>query len=267
MNTFIFVTLILSCAIVASAKPRIIGGLPTKPHEFPYMISLQWLDNPDQKHFCGGAILNENWIITAGHCVKAFSKVEGMTDIVAGAYLISHSNHNEQRRKPKQIIVHESYTIEQSPAPHDIALIEVDVPFELNKNVGSIQLPADEPRYPTGNLTLTGWGATSTGDDPKYSDKLLKADLEVVTLEMCYKMYSTWNSPLDDTNLCAGDRNRAPCNCDSGGPLVEFDTKGQAVLLGTVSWSYQPCATPGKTAVFVNITHYVKWIQDIINKK
>uniref|UniRef100_A0A1B0GLS4 Peptidase S1 domain-containing protein n=1 Tax=Lutzomyia longipalpis TaxID=7200 RepID=A0A1B0GLS4_LUTLO len=265
MNTFLCLIVLIGCAVVASAKPRVVGGEEAKPHEFPYMISLQWLDNPEQKHFCGGSILNENWILTAGHCIKAFSNVTGMTEIVAGAHLISQPSQYEQRRKPKSIIVHESYDMANSPGPYDLALIEVDEPFVFNEYVGSLSLPADEPFYPTGSLTITGWGSTSTDEIPEYSDKLLKADVDMVTLEMCYRMYA--NGPLHDTNLCAGDRYKVPCNCDSGGPLVDIDSAGKVVVYGVVSWSYQPCGVPGKTAVFVNVSYFVNWTQERISSK
>lgn len=52
------------------AKPkillgRIVGGQLTEPGEIPYIVSLTRRGG----HFCGASILNERWLITAGHCV------------------------------------------------------------------------------------------------------------------------------------------------------------------------------------------------------
>lgn len=41
---------------------RIVGGEIAERGQFPYQVQLQFVGT----HFCGGAILNENWIVTAG---------------------------------------------------------------------------------------------------------------------------------------------------------------------------------------------------------
>lgn len=46
---------------------QIVGGTAAASGEFPYIISLQ---NSAGSHSCGGALLNANTVITAGHCVE-----------------------------------------------------------------------------------------------------------------------------------------------------------------------------------------------------
>ena len=43
---------------------RITGGIEAGVGEFPWQVSVQ----ARNEHVCGGAILNEWWIITAAHC-------------------------------------------------------------------------------------------------------------------------------------------------------------------------------------------------------
>ena len=45
---------------------KVVGGTVAHEGQFPYQISLR---NRYNRHFCGGSILNHQWILTAAHCV------------------------------------------------------------------------------------------------------------------------------------------------------------------------------------------------------
>lgn len=47
--------------------PLVIGGNDAKDGQVPYQVSL--LDE-NIKHFCGGSIIADEWILTAAHCVE-----------------------------------------------------------------------------------------------------------------------------------------------------------------------------------------------------
>jgi len=57
-----------------STYRRIVGGMEAEAHSWPWMVSLQI----DDTHFCGGTLLNDQWVISAAHCerglVKPFTK-------------------------------------------------------------------------------------------------------------------------------------------------------------------------------------------------
>lgn len=46
-------------------KGRIVGGLDAEEGQFPYMASIR---NEGGYHLCGGAIINNVYIVTACHC-------------------------------------------------------------------------------------------------------------------------------------------------------------------------------------------------------
>lgn len=59
-------------------RGKIIGGNDAAIEEFPWHASLQKLrillplPIPDWRHVCGASIINEEWLITAAHCVDGF---------------------------------------------------------------------------------------------------------------------------------------------------------------------------------------------------
>ena len=50
----------------------VVGGEDTKPLEFPWQISLQRKRTDNSwYHTCGASLLNEQWVLTAAHCVDS----------------------------------------------------------------------------------------------------------------------------------------------------------------------------------------------------
>ncbi len=50
---------------------RVVGGIKAEKHEFPWIVSIQKRDNyANYRHFCGGSIINDYFVITAAHCAE-----------------------------------------------------------------------------------------------------------------------------------------------------------------------------------------------------
>lgn len=52
--------------LVAQPRGRILGGSEAKPHERPYMASVQ----VNGTHVCGGFLVTEQWVLSAAHCLE-----------------------------------------------------------------------------------------------------------------------------------------------------------------------------------------------------
>lgn len=85
-------------------SPQIVGGDEAEPNSYPFIVSLQILSS----HFCAGSVLNESWIITAGHCVQAITSLN-LLRVKAGKHNIERTEESEQTVSVSKSFVHESY--------------------------------------------------------------------------------------------------------------------------------------------------------------
>lgn len=73
--TFLSAILLISldCGISMVGRPetRIVGGKNAPFGRWPWQVSVRRTSffGFSSTHRCGGAVINENWIATAGHCV------------------------------------------------------------------------------------------------------------------------------------------------------------------------------------------------------
>lgn len=118
----------------ADIQARIVGGQDATG-EYPYIVSLQ----KDNSHFCGGSIIKADWILTAGHCVKA-GEIAGNSALAGTKEKTPPANSPIQRANFVQVIVHENYKPTDIGAINDIAIVQVSPAFNLVGAVGKIEL-------------------------------------------------------------------------------------------------------------------------------
>lgn len=155
--------------------------------------------------------------------------------------------------------VHEEY--DGYIGPHDIGLLVFQTPFTFDSVVNAITLPqADEIH--SGVATLHGWGSVSYTVYPSYPNVLQFANMPIIPLQTCRVSWNYDPDPIYDTHLCAGslDGGVGACSMDSGGALTQ---NGEAV--GIFSWGTLPCGLPLRPAIYVRVSAYISWIQDIID--
>ncbi|XP_028521723.1 trypsin-1-like [Apis cerana] len=243
---------------------RIVGGNEARQGQYPWQVSLQWGWLFGYSHFCGGAILSDQWIVTAGHCVLAVPSY-GDFIVKAGKHDLKLVESTEQSIAVERTFVHEKYT--GDVAPYDIALLKLAKPLKLGSVVQPINLPSAPSNTPTGNVTLTGWGSTSRTNTPIMPNKLQTVDLPLINLTSCKQAIEklTGPSPLHETNICTGPLTGgfSACSGDSGGPLA-LNTTGKAELVGIVSWGIVPCGTVGAPSVYTKVSSFLTWIGHIM---
>jgi secreted trypsin-like serine protease len=173
---------------------RIIGGEPALRDTWSWTISIQNGSN----HFCGGSILNEQYIITAAHCL--IDKMNRLSNITVCAGRNRLPGTCRQRREIQNIINHPSY--DSKTFENDIALIQVKVPFNFtDTSIARICLPntTHSDQYPENgtDVIAVGWGQNETGQQ---SDTL-----QQVTIQVVGEFTDTCDSVLNNylVQLCA----------------------------------------------------------------
>ncbi|XP_048196317.1 anionic trypsin-2 [Perognathus longimembris pacificus] len=239
--------LILVLVGAAAAFPlddddKIVGGYTCAENSVPYQVSLN-----SGYHFCGGSLINDQWVVSAAHCFKNSIQVR------LGEHNINVVEGNEQFIKAATAIRHPHYN--RNTLDNDIMLIKLSQPASLNSRVGTVSLPS--ACAPAGTECLiSGWGNTlSFGvHNP---DLLQCLDAPLLSQADCEAAYP---GEITKNMVCAGflEGGKDSCQGDSGGPVV---CNGE--LQGIVSWGFG-CALSGYPGVYTKVCNYVDWIQDTI---
>ncbi|XP_011063330.1 PREDICTED: polyserase-2-like [Acromyrmex echinatior] len=234
-----------------SISSQVVGGEEAGVGSYPFIVSLQIFS----QHFCAGSILNEKWIITAGHCINSVPSILPLSilRVKAGKYNLQLIENTEQTVKVVKAYVHENY--KRGIGPYDIGLLKLASPLKLNNNVQAIELAPPESE-PTGKAWLCGWGSISTTNYPIMPNKLQHVKIEYINRTTCHESVKrlTGSSPVHETNICTGPlyNKISACSGDSGGPLISYNGK-KSVLTGIVSWGIVPCGTLGAPSVYTKI--------------
>ncbi|XP_058804495.1 transmembrane protease serine 9-like [Phymastichus coffea] len=209
--------------IVDEDDRRIVGGYKTTISEHPYQVFLRY----NGRYRCGGAILSEEWIITAAHCLK--SVFPSSLSIKAGSSTLSGRG---QVKTAREIIVHEDYSARESD--YDIAVIQLESPLQFNRNVQPIDLASHSDDYSDGSEATTS--------------------VTLLANSECQRLYG--RKRITNRMLCAGTGGSDACQGDSGGPLVQ-----DGRLIGVVSWGFG-CAEAAYPGVYTRVTALRAWISE-----
>jgi len=215
---------------------------------------------------CGGTILDEKTILTAGHCKYTISDIP-VHDYFIVAGVVSGSD-SGQKSYVKKSFVHEDFEVNKYGKGYlynDVAIFKLKTPLSFNDHVQPACLPDPEsaPEITEEIAVTSGWGDLKQGSR-KGSKILQYLSIPLIPSEKCVVPHTLYNPKEIDTSMvCAGylEGKKDACAGDSGGPLVvprspEDDT---AVIYGVVSWGLG-CAQPKSPGVYARVTNFIEWI-------
>ena len=133
---------------------RIINGDSVEPNAYPWLVSLRLLTNA---HFCAGALVAPNFVLTAGHCIQHLNKHQLF--VVAGKANIRETIYPQDIFYVSSIYTHPQYTT-FLPNGYDLALLRLNHSVDLSRLIAPICLPssADEAKRVFDSISVVaGW--------------------------------------------------------------------------------------------------------------
>ncbi|XP_015498383.1 coagulation factor X isoform X1 [Parus major] len=234
---------------------RIVGGDECPPGQCPWQAVL--LDE-EGKEFCGGTVLNENFILTAAHCINQSKEIK----VVVGEVDREKEEPSESMHAVDKILVHSKFIIDTYD--NDIALLKLKEPIRFSEYVIAACLPkadfANEVLMNQRSGRVSGFGREFEGG--RRSKKLKVLEVPYVNRNTCKE---STNLAITENMFCAGydTEQKDACQGDSGGPHVTR-YKDTYFVTGIVSWG-EGCARKGKYGVYTKLSRFLRWVRKVMS--
>jgi secreted trypsin-like serine protease len=245
-----------------SQTDAIVGGHTSQAGSRPYQIALYKRINGNWKQWCGGTLLNANWVLTAAHCTK--NTGVNRYRVRVGVYTLSNASQGHYHNVARKI-EHPNYN--GSTHNNDICLLKLATPANVQHNwIKPALLPTqaiiNQHASPGDNVTVSGWGKLRERAT-RGSNTLQEVRVPIVSNQTCNAPVA-YDGRITNNMLCAGfsQGGKDSCQGDSGGPVV-VRVNNKFYNVGVVSWG-EGCARPNRYGVYVRTINFVNWIKSKI---
>ncbi|KAM4548558.1 mast cell protease 1A-like [Odontesthes bonariensis] len=235
--------LLLLFALSEADGSHIVGGRDAAPHSRPFMASLQARGG----HFCGGALVREDFVLTAAHCNMATPFT-----VVLGIDTLRGNEPAKQEFRVLNAIPHPNY----NDLANDVMLLKLSGRAQLTEAVQVIPLKPGMLRT-SSKCIIAGWG--DIDDEETEANRLQEVNVTIMSRRACQ---GRWRDvPIIRSMVCGEGAQsfQGFCFGDSGGPLV---CDGGAA--GVVSFSGRRCGDPKTPDVYSRISSFRRWINQVL---
>jgi len=284
-----------NCGLRGSGRRNLVtNGQIAEKYSFPWQVGLNQVikfSETEYAHYCGGAVLNKDWILTAAHCVARNIKYEGDDEptivlndpedsvIIAGDY-----DYTDTDTDVRQVIGLEAIIMPDDfddNLKSDIALIKLNSSLELSSQapwkVNSICLPTTGTKNYGEEILASGWGTFDdqyydTPEEMHWNSFILRNDEYCSALagkvfydgseSICFSKY---DANPDSPDAILHDNAEGVCRGDSGGSAVQKHSDGRYYSEGVAS-KVVFCGNLLSPNIYTETRVFVDWIDDVITK-
>ncbi|KAI8872031.1 trypsin-like serine protease [Ramicandelaber brevisporus] len=243
--------------------PRIIAGSSASQGEFGSAVHLTSRISNNGTSMCGGTLIGESWIVTAGHCTVDPRTAEKLNpdditvyagSIYNGTAVAEGKGASIVTAKVSKIVRHPNFAFDlvQGPLSDDIALFQLATPLKLSSTdvaSGSSSNTNSSAAYITrariasnapqtgGSITPVGWGLMNETDRATISTVLQKTEMTVAPASICTQVRTNYQQDGQGPTICSTATTSGVCKGDSGsGVYMKVPTTGENLLVGLTSF-------------------------------
>ncbi|XP_068126675.1 enteropeptidase-like [Hyperolius riggenbachi] len=244
------------CGKTILDSSRIVGGTDARVGAWPWIASLYY----NGRQVCGASLLNNEWLVSAAHCVYGRNLIPSNWRAVLGMHDSSNLTYPPAKSIwIDQIVINPHYN--RRTKDSDIAMMHLEVSVNYTDYIQPMCLPESVQSFPTGlNCSIAGWGRTESGGP--VPNILQEARVPLISNEKCQQQMPEYN--ITHSMICAGYEEGGvdTCQGDSGGPLM-CQQEDRWYLTGVTSFGYG-CAQPQRPGVYARVTTFTEWIQSFL---